>query len=83
MKRVFGIVLSLVFLYQFKGARTDNIGSIADGEQYQINYSLLKESQGEWMIDIENFLKNNEDLVIEESFITFAEPISEEIQLIL
>ena len=73
------IVLSLVFLYQFKSAGADDFGSIADGDQYQINYSLKKVSQGEWMIDIEVFLKNGEDIVIEESLITFAEPVSEEI----
>lgn len=73
-------VFSSVFMYQYKITRAGSFGDVAAGQEFQINYSLKKKSRSEWTIDIELFTKNNDELVIKESVISFAKPISREIR---
>ena len=64
-------VFSSVFMYQYKITRAGSFGDVAAGQEFQINYSLKKKSRSEWTIDIELFTKNNDELVIKESVISF------------
>ncbi len=75
----FTIILTLVLIYQYKVTKKESFEGVAIGEEYQINYSLNKEKNANWTIDVDFSSLNNEEFVIEDTVIIFAKPVSDEI----
>lgn len=76
---IFIILLFLVISYQYQITRAGALGGLAEGEDWKINYSLQKESRGEWLIDF-NFLPVDSDQYeIQETQVVFADPVDHDV----
>lgn len=77
------VVVGYVILQQFQVTKAGALEGNAVGEEWLLNYSLLKESRGEWLIDLNFVYTGSGQAEIHETRVVFAEPIGHTILTIV
>lgn len=72
-------LLSLVVNHQYQVTRAGSLGGTVKGEEWQIEYSLQKESRGEWLIDLTLSAANSKDLDIQKTQVVFDAPVNHDV----
>lgn len=73
------VVLSLVMNHQYQVTRAGSLGGTAEGTEWLIDYSLQKESRGEWLIDFAFLAANSDQRQIQETQVVFGNPIKHDV----
>lgn len=70
------VVLSLAMNHQYQVTRAGSLGGTAEGKEWLIDYSLQKESRGEWLIDFTFLAASSDQHEIQETQVVFGNPAS-------
>ncbi|WP_422123324.1 hypothetical protein DHX103_00490 [Planococcus sp. X10-3] len=73
------IVLSLAMNHQYQVTRAGSLSGTAEGKEWLIDYSLQKESRGEWLIDFTFLAASSDQQEIQESRVVFSNPVSHDV----